>query len=657
MFAAADVRAGILYLTSCSGYGDNGNDTDLAGGLVWQAYGSGAYGFVNRCPQGGSFQILSDYRPGYGQTAQWITTAPPSIQIVQALTPVNDVLIDPHINADGYAAHFFWDSGAQNIWPVNNCCGGMYYGAGINRGFAPSRHFGFQVTCNASPCNAPFGQLLDVRGIQLEGVDYSYPMLHAIGYNNLFYQGGSWVRGTWPASFTASADSGICATHALVAGKWVPGPTDWTPNQHSWTQCPWATTMNLSVDTTNYPNGSSSLTFSAADATWPPNEVSPSATLHVDNQPVALNLTGPSDAPSTAGTQYVNATATAGPSGVARIVCSTDGSPYQVHVGASAAIPVHGLGEHKVDCYAQNNSIDSYGNAARSPAESWNLSIRQPSVSTLSFARVVDALRCAKKRERVHIPARWVTAQYHGHKVRIKLPAETRTVTVIRCHPRIVRRKVRVDGRWRFQRVVLLPHAVRDTTKRIAHGRGATVSGWLGTESGIALGNQRVLIMTAPDDGREDFTQAAATTTAANGSWSARLPPGPSRLVEAVFNGTATVEPATSPAARVVVPASVGIAIHPHVTHWGGTITIRGLLRGGYVPPAGELVVLRIGWPGGSTEIGHLYADRRGRFQSRYTFLRGNGTERYVLRAATAKESDYPYAPARSRGSAVTVRP
>jgi hypothetical protein len=97
--------------------------------------------------------------------------------------------------------------------------------------------------------------------------------------------------------------------------------------------------------------------------------------------------------------------------------------------------------------------------------------------------------------------------------------------------------------------------------------------------------------------------------------------------------------------------------ISPHRTHWGGTIAITGHLRGGYVPPAGELVVLRIGWPGGSTEIGHLYAKADGSFRSTYTFLRGNGTERYHLWAATATESDYPYAASRSPKTFVTVGP
>jgi hypothetical protein len=116
-------------------------------------------------------------------------------------------------------------------------------------------------------------------------------------------------------------------------------------------------------------------------------------------------------------------------------------------------------------------------------------------------------------------------------------------------------------------------------------------------------------------------------------------------------------EPAVSAPARVIVPASVALRVRPGATHWGGQITITGSLKGGYIPPAGELVVLWIGWPGGSTEIGHLYTSLNGRFSSKYTFLRGNGTETYRLWAETARESDYPYASGRSHSASVTVGP
>jgi hypothetical protein len=275
----------------------------------------------------------------------------------------------------------------------------------------------------------------------------------------------------------------------------------------------------------------------------------------------------------------------------------------------------------------------------------------------VSFARVVDALRCSATHERVRIPAHWVTASYHGQPVRTKLPAQSRTIKVVHCHPRIVRRRMRVHGHWRAVRAVVLPHAVLRSTTRLRPGAGTTVSGWLGTTDGNALGGQTVQVLTAPDNGSQQFTPVALATTAADGSWSARIPPGPSRLVTAAYGGATTTEPAQSAPARVIVPASVSLRVRPGATRWGGRITISGRLRGGFIPPAGELVVLWIGWAGGSTEIGHLYTRLDGRFSSKYTFLRGNGTETYRLWAETARESDYPYAPGRSHSAAVTVGP
>jgi hypothetical protein len=107
----------------------------------------------------------------------------------------------------------------------------------------------------------------------------------------------------------------------------------------------------------------------------------------------------------------------------------------------------------------------------------------------------------------------------------------------------------------------------------------------------------------------------------------------------------------------VIVPASVKLAIRPRTTHWGDTIAINGRLRGCCVPPAGELVSLRIGWRGGSAELGQVYARTGGRFRTRYTFLRGSGAERYRIWATTATESDYPYASGSSSPATVTVGP
>jgi hypothetical protein len=653
--AAPEARAGTLWMTSCSGFGDGANDV-AAAGMVWEGISGGDFSTSNRCPQGGSFQILPSNPPKTGENVQWHTVTPPSIEIVHAVTPVNEVLIDPNLSGDGFKASFFWNGGSQTIWPVNNCCGGMYYGAGINTWLGPSRYFGWQVTCQASPCGAPY-QILDVRGVELVAVDNAPPSLVALGSNNLWYQGGRWVRGAgWPASFQASADDGICGMQAIIDGQSIQGPSDPFPNQHSWTQCPDPQTMGLTIDTSQYPDGPMSLLLSARDAASPANVSWPSETLHVDNTPVGLTLSGPTDAPSTAGTQYITASASAGPSGVS-IACSLDGSPYQWYSSATVQIPVSGLGPHTARCYGQNGAIDPQGVSATSQVESWTLYIREPTVIGASFAHIADALRCHKARERVRIPAHWVTGRYHGQPVQVKLPAQTRTIKVERCHPRIVRRRIRVHGGWRTVRVPVPPHVVAKTIRRIAFGARTTISGWLGTASGTALGGQAVRILTAADNGLQHFRQAAVTSTAADGAWTAKLPPGPSRLIEAVYDGTSTTEPASSSYARVVVPASVNLRIRPLHVRWGGRITITGRLRGGYVPPFGEALSLSLNYNGRTIDVQHIRTGRNGRFRTTYTFLGGAGSASYPFWVTTIPESDFPWAVGSSRKIFVTVAP
>lgn len=237
-----------------------------------------------------------------------------------------------------------------------------------------------------------------------------------------------------------------------------------------------------------------------------------------------------------------------------------------------------------------------------------------------------------------------------------------------RCHPRTARRRVvvwttvmrggrkLVVKRIRIERVILPPRLVSSTRQRVRFGGGVTVHGWLGDAAGTALPGVPVSVLTAADNGQHGFVPLAVATTAGDGSWTAHLPPGPSRLIEAVYGGTTTDEPAASGDVKTLVPAKISLRIRPRRAAWGGKIRISGRLLGGYVPPAGEVVVLWIGWHGGSTEIGHLYARSGGRFSSTYTFLRGNGTETYRIWATSAREGDYPFEPGSSSQVPVQVR-
>jgi len=106
-----------------------------------------------------------------------------------------------------------------------------------------------------------------------------------------------------------------------------------------------------------------------------------------------------------------------------------------------------------------------------------------------------------------------------------------------------------------------------------------------------------VQILAAPDNGLGQFAAAATVVTAADGSWSAPLAPGPSRLIEAVYAGDGTTEPVTSAQVKLIVPARIGMSVSPRVLPWSGTVTIHGHLMGGYVPPDGVALRLLIRYP------------------------------------------------------------
>ncbi|MGH3263851.1 MAG: hypothetical protein ACRDNS_17880, partial [Trebonia sp.] len=360
------------------------------------------------------------------------------------------------------------------------------------------------------------------------------------------------------------------------------------------------------MDTSRYGNGGLALVLSSSDAAGVP--ASTSTTVKVDNLAPTVSLSGPTDAPSTAGTQYVTATASASPSGVDGISCSVDGAPAGWYPGTPAQVPVAGIGEHQVKCLAANNAVDATGQHDWSAPATWAIKIGEPTASAISFGHVLDPLRCHRATRRVRVPGRWVTVRRHHRRVKVRRRPYTKLVGVTRCRPRtairrvLVRVRVRRHGRrvWvrrhRRERVVLLPHMVHSAKLQVAHGKSAVVNGWVGTDQGVVVAGQPVTVLSAPDNGLDQFATAATATTAADGTWSATLPAGPSRLIEAVYPGSSTTEASTSTQIALTVPAEVKLLrIWPRRVAWGGTVHIAGRLLGGYLPPGGALVRMRIG--------------------------------------------------------------
>jgi hypothetical protein len=643
----ASVNSAPIFSSSASGLG------------VSTAEACGGLGF--------GLQIDAGARTEDGSSGQWVAETPtPTIRLVGV---TSQGVADCNLHADGFtAAYFYGDEGVNYGEPqITVDCGANANGqnstAGdLNQKIPSSRYLGWQAWCgrNHSTCTptGANGIVFAMTGITLEAQETSGPQLTADGGNNLYYQ-SAWVRGTFPANLSASDPSGVCAMKTTVNGTPVNTYADPIPDDSNWTQCPGGS-LDATIDTTAYPNdtGAITLIYSATNAAGAASTAT--KTLNVDNQTPTISLAGPTDAPSTAGTQYVTATATAGPSGVAAIYCSVDGGAQQTYAGSGAQVPVSGIGAHSVSCFSQNDAVDASGQPAYSPMRTFDLSIRQPTAAAISFARIANALRCHTVTVKVRVPGRARTIRRRGKTILVAGRPSVVKRRVRRCRARTVRRKVTVieqrHGKrvkvTETRRVVLLPHLILKTERRVSHGRATTVSGYLELANGTPLSGRPVQVLAAPNNGLGHFTAVATVTTASNGTWTAKVPAGPSRLIQAVYAGDSTTEPAGSTLVKLTVPARIAVSISPHALPWSRAMHIRGHLVGGYVPVDGVALRLLVRYPGNRawTPLQALRTTRRGRFDFTWSYHAGRGTATYPFSiATTATESDYPFAAAASR--------
>jgi hypothetical protein len=192
----------------------------------------------------------------------------------------------------------------------------------------------------------------------------------------------------------------------------------------------------------------------------------------------------------------------------------------------------------------------------------------------------------------------------------------------------------------------------------VGYGRPVTVRGVLISSAGLPLAGQPVAILTAPDNGSNAFAQAAAVTTGSDGSWTATLPPGPSRIIEASYPGSPTILPATG-SATVITPAKIMLArVTPDRTPWGSTVRITGRVLGGYIPASSKLLRLDlgiVGIPGLSKIQGIPNVASDGTFTTIYKFGRYRGVVRFWLQVSSLAEADFPFSPWHSRRWIVTV--
>ena len=202
------------------------------------------------------------------------------------------------------------------------------------------------------------------------------------------------------------------------------------------------------------------------------------------------------------------------------------------------------------------------------------------------------------------------------------------------------------------------PAARLATRARVAFGRPVRLHGLLMSSAGLPLAGQPVAVLTAPDNGSNAFTEAAAVITGPGGSWTATLPPGPSRIIEASYPGSPTILPASG-YATVITPAKIVLtSVTPDRTPWGRMVRVTGRVLGGYIPASSKLLRLDlgvVGIPGLSKIQGIPNVSPDGTFTTTYKFARYQGVVRFWLQVSSLAEADFPFSPSHSRRWIVTV--
>jgi hypothetical protein len=738
------------------------------GGEIWVTDGAGscnAFGFYgslasftvpSSCPM--TIQV-SNVIP-LGGNAYWMTTAPPGITINSAWTANGDVNAGNWTT--GVAVGDFWRDINTGAYGGSTMAQGQQW---FNTGLEGSSNinsqiYGIQIVCTQS--NWSFGGCayvnppwVTVSGIELEGTENTAPSVTGEGS---LWTSGSYVWNPPGDDFSVglfSSDvSGICFSGASAGTEVLNGPSE--PRDNSvWQQCPSPVSWSFSVDTRSQVprDGAFQINLSAVNAAGM-GGYAQTKTVWVDNDPVAVSFRTPNDPNPGVWVNHavtVDATPSAGPSGVGGMNCQVDDAPAGTY--PAGGLTVDGDGVHTVSCVAWNqatgpqgqpntggnsttvhidetppaiafqppnpsnptaivvdtsdnesgvaggsidmalagtnnwttlptsfdgshlradfddaglngvyafraSSCDRVGNCATATTE-MALPARAAPDSQVSLTRIVNPLKRRIVRQRVRVGWHWETVHRHHKLVRVKRGGRLETIKVVKYVEQCSTRRVHTARHgWRLRRVCRAPRVHVTKTLFVRYGHKVTLAGLYTTASGVPLSGQPVRILAGPDNNSGAFSQVAVVTTGPNGSWAATLPAGPSRIIRAVTDGTATILPSRGQV-TTIVPAKVRLLrVWPRRVRWGGTVHLVGQLVGGYLPPDGALVRLRIG--SGSARLTYgirEHVSGNGRFTTTYTFGLGEPSvlQAFWFQVASLPMGNYPYAPSDSRRVTVIV--
>jgi hypothetical protein len=223
----------------------------------------------------------------------------------------------------------------------------------------------------------------------------------------------------------------------------------------------------------------------------------------------------------------------------------------------------------------------------------------------------------------------------------------------------VFQRCSRAAGSRRCHRTVVRPFARRPPGRTVPCCHGALVGGRLVDADGAPLGGQTVEVIESFAEGAHNAGRRTALATDADGRFSTRLAPGPSREITAEFPGTGRLTRAVGRQIRLRVRAAVRLRVSTAQAKVGGppvVFTGRIAHPEAPVPARGLAVQLQFRLPGMPwTEFRTVQSDAFGRFRYPYSFNDDDSAGvRFLFRASVPATGNWPFAPATSRPVAVS---
>lgn len=187
-----------------------------------------------------------------------------------------------------------------------------------------------------------------------------------------------------------------------------------------------------------------------------------------------------------------------------------------------------------------------------------------------------------------------------------------------------------------------------------ASGGATRFGGRLSSDTGTALAGMEIRVTERFDGGPAPAERVTAVRTAADGTFSIQLAPGPSREVSAAFDGT----PSLTRSAAVPAPLAVRSALTLRASSTrakvgGAPLVFEGKVAAAReeIPADGKSVQLQFRLPGLPwTEFRTVQTDEKGRFRLAYRFSDDDSRGvTFQFRAFAAAQDDWPYEPGGSR--------